>query len=789
MKKLIVEKLSIIIVLISGIICYTACERDEGPELLNPKPINGVSSAFVSLDASGVIINEYTSQGRLTLTAQNKTPDLRKGSIITVDLDTMGYLRRVTSVKTDGDRMIVETSQAYLNDVFVDKDFKLNTALIDPDQIVSLKSTANPGNKSMIGKDGYIHPSEVVFYGENGNVKIVSASELKSAKADTISLVYFHEDFSGKDLYGKEGDNIHFYISEGYAELGSNAIFEFDFNSSGERDEDTQVERGELFYFSFYLNSKADFQTKLELDATGETSQEGEQTLFKLKRITAKFIVGGVPVWISFDVSVCGAYTFNADASLHADWGFETKNELKIGGKYDGATNTLSPISDFESQKTIYPLNVDAELNIHARLEVYPRVDALFYGFLGPFAEIVPYVEGNLNAALQTKITQDGSETFIAWDSDVNLGLVLRIGAKLDFIGKAFDEEFGPEVIYCFNDTLWYSPASIELISTIPAESQSNTTIPLTLVVKDNLGNGVNLCPVYFSGNGKFSDEIVASDTEGSIYTNWLLSDNTSGPKEFSASIFDATGEIINKVNGQTNETHSVPSIIFNPNVSYGSFTDTRDNSVYKTVQLGNQVWMAENMRYLNRVNPPSNNLGNWVYGYVGSDVNSARATDYYHIYGVLYNLNQAMSACPTGWHLPSDDEWTELESFLITNGYNFDGTLIDEKIGKSLASSYDWEFSSVQGSVGNTDYSGQRNITGFTGLPAGYRGKDGKFYALGYRTAWWSSTLQISYIVNGERITFYYYRSLSNDRTDMLGGGNSGWDIEGGISVRCIKD
>lgn len=777
--------------LVVNLFLHTACERDEGPEPLNPTPVNGVSSAFVSLDASNVTIDEYTSQGRLTLTAVNNTPQLRKGSIITVDLDTMGYLRRVTSVKTDGDKMIVETSQAYLNDVFVDKDFKLNTALLDSDEIVSLKNSNNPRNLSVVGKDGYIHPSEVILYGDNGQKKIISANDLKSAKADTITLVYFNEDFSGKDLYGKEGDNIHFYISEGYAEFGSNAIFEFDFNSNGEYDEDTQVERGDLFYFTFYLSSKADFQTKLELDAATEISKEGEKRLFKFERVTAKFIVAGVPVWISFDASIWGSYAFNADARLHADWGFETKNRLKVGGKYDGASDAFTPINDFESQKTIYPFNLDAEINIDSRLELYPRVDVLFYSFFGPFAEIVPFVEGNFNAALQTKITQEGQETFFAWNSGIDLGLDLRIGAKLDFIGKEFDKEYGPRVINCFKEPLWYSPASIDFISTIPTECQSNTTVPLSLVVRDNLGNGVELCPVYFAGNGSFSDEIVLSDTDGNVSTNWLLGDNTSGLKEFSASIFDATGEIIDEVDGQTNEIFSEPEpeIIFNPNVNYGSFTDPRDNNVYKTLQLGNQVWMAENMRYLSRVNPPSNNLGNWVYGYVGTDVNEAKATDNYKIYGVLYNWAQATNACPTGWHLPSDDEWAELENFLIANGYNFDGTLIDEKIGKSLASSYDWELSTVDGSVGNTDYSDKRNITGFTGLPAGLRGGDGKFYNLGNRTAWWSSTLQISYIVDGKRITFYYYRTLRNDRTDLLGGGNSGWDSEGGISVRCIKN
>lgn len=417
---------------------------------------------------------------------------------------------------------------------------------------------------------------------------------------------------------------------------------------------------------------------------------------------------------------------------------------------------------------------------------MYPRIDVLFYSLFGPFAEIVPYVEGFYYAALQT---QSNSEPFFAWNSGVDLGLDFRIGAKLDFIGEKYDEELGPEVIPCFNENLWYAPATIKLSSSIPIESQANSTIPLSFHIEDNLGNAMKRCPIHLTGDGTFSKTLCFSDLEGNASIDWLLNDAVGGTKKFSARIFNAEGEIIEEVQGQTNQSSSSSVIIFNPNLTYGSFTDTRDNNIYKTIQIGNQVWMAENMRYLSYVNPPSNSTGNWVYGYMGSNVNEAKATDNYKKYGVLYNLTQATSACPTSWHLPSDDEWKELEDFLIENGYNFDGTLVDEKIGKSLASSYDWELSTVEGSVGNTDYSDQRNSTGFTGLPAGYRGKDGKFYNLGYRTAWWSSTFQISYIVNGERTTFYYYRTLSNDRTDLLGGGNSGWDSESGISVRCIKD
>jgi hypothetical protein len=73
--------------------------------------------------------------------------------------------------------------------------------------------------------------------------------------------------------------------------------------------------------------------------------------------------------------------------------------------------------------------------NLNARLEIYPRVELMFYSMFGPFAEIVPFIEGNYNSSLKSQITPSGSETFLAWDCGINLGLDFRIGSKLSFLG------------------------------------------------------------------------------------------------------------------------------------------------------------------------------------------------------------------------------------------------------------------------------------------------------------------------------------------------------------------
>ena len=92
------------------------------------------------------------------------------------------------------------------------------------------------------------------------------------------------------------------------------------------------------------------------------------------------------------------------------------------------------------------------------------------------------------------------------------------------------------------------------------------------------------------------------------------------------------------------------------------------DGKTYKTVKIGNQWWMAENLAYLPSVGPYDIqsviNPMYYVYDYLGTNVNEAKATENYRTYGVLYNWPAAKSACPIGWHLPSDEEWRDWKYF-----------------------------------------------------------------------------------------------------------------------------
>jgi len=189
-------------------------------------------------------------------------------------------------------------------------------------------------------------------------------------------------------------------------------------------------------------------------------------------------------------------------------------------------------------------------------------------------------------------------------------------------------------------------------------------------------------------------------------------------------------------------------TIEFNSTINYGSFTDARNDEVYKTVEIGDQIWMAENLRSFS------------------NDPNEVS----YCNYGKLYEDSHLNESCPEGWHLPDTTEWQTLIDFL--GGNNYAGGKLKE--------------------VGNTHWEspnkGATNSCGFTALGAGSANylnglKDRKKSA-----EFWTSTLYSDeYGFSGSS---YYYVSLSNNNESVYFDNSSDnfEDFER-KSIRCIKN
>jgi uncharacterized protein (TIGR02145 family) len=155
--------------------------------------------------------------------------------------------------------------------------------------------------------------------------------------------------------------------------------------------------------------------------------------------------------------------------------------------------------------------------------------------------------------------------------------------------------------------------------------------------------------------------------------------------------------------------------IEFNPTA--GSFTDSRDGNVYPTVNIKDQTWIARNLAYLPSINWSTSSPGYSVYEFNSRfGIDSAKASTNYTLYGVLYNWPAAVTACPDGWHLPTDSEWTRLIRFLGVDA------------AKRMKSHSAW-------------WPGGNNLSGLNVLPGGIRNYDGEFSNLGVLAEFWSST------------------------------------------------
>jgi len=178
--------------------------------------------------------------------------------------------------------------------------------------------------------------------------------------------------------------------------------------------------------------------------------------------------------------------------------------------------------------------------------------------------------------------------------------------------------------------------------------------------------------------------------------------------------------------------------------ISYRFFIDKRDGRIYKILQIGDQVWMAENLSY-------KAGSGCWSYNNDQGNVS---------VYGYLYNWATAKNVCPPGWHLPADSEWNALIDHL--GGSWVAGGMLKE------AGTRHWI----------TPNEGATNETGFSALPGGLRFGSGTSSYIGTYGYWWTSD-------EGSPV-YAWYRGMCSHGKDI---GRYAYYKRSGFSVRCLKN
>jgi len=198
-----------------------------------------------------------------------------------------------------------------------------------------------------------------------------------------------------------------------------------------------------------------------------------------------------------------------------------------------------------------------------------------------------------------------------------------------------------------------------------------------------------------------------------------------------------------------------------------GFFMDTRDGYEYPVVLIGEQFWMAENLKttmyqngdLIGTTTPATLDLSGedtpkYQWAYNGDEDNAVTMGRLY----TYYAITDSRGVCPVGWHVPSDGEWTTLTNYLGVNA----GSKLKE------TGTAHWP----------SPNAGATNETGFTAIPGGLRTFDGFFVNYPYYARYWSTTEVWSGVARGRSITSY----SNGVQANML-------EEKDGNSVRCIKD
>jgi uncharacterized protein (TIGR02145 family) len=307
------------------------------------------------------------------------------------------------------------------------------------------------------------------------------------------------------------------------------------------------------------------------------------------------------------------------------------------------------------------------------------------------------------------------------------------------------------------------------LVFTVRCEMEKPATLPeLSTVPITDVTSTSAVCGGSIVSDG--GSPVITRGVCWSVNFEPTISDNISsdgeGPGSFSSSIDGLTGGTIYYIRAYA--TNLIGTAYGNKFFFITPLTDIEGN-VYRTVVIGNQVWMAENLRttkYFDNTNIPyvSDN-GAW------SSLSTPACCWYkndeskkYQKYGLLYNWFTVNTGklCPTGWHIPSEDEWITLADYL--GGEDYAGGKL-----KELGINH-WIFPNT----------GASDVFGFSALPGGYRSGlySGTFRALGYIGWWWAG--------KESDLDWARSRTLAFDESVIAKG--KGLKING-YSVRCVKN
>jgi uncharacterized protein (TIGR02145 family) len=722
MNKLIfIKKKSILLVLLCVFLALTACKEDI-PEIIK----EDFTKIIISKDV--VEIDDKTWKENFikvdsldyTLTFSDKSETIKKivpGNIIVSGLGN-GLMRRVSSIRHSTSQIVFITTQAVVTDIITQGSIQYKQILVPT-----------------LNKSVQI----------NNNTVILNDPKLKNSTNSKNINIGFNENFP-------------------VGQVTLNGDFNCDFNLDANIDIRFSGLKEVKFGFVASENLSLKFIAGTSFSSPNEDLQNKEKTIWTYNDIPTmrvSLLVFKPILYLKI------GYHGTTDKSFQVE--YEQKFKYNSGiqwynttgwNKYGAYTNTQTfsgPVTD----QTIPTGNVIAYIK--------PEIVVKINNLIGPYANLKLYgrVEGN-----GIQIPQTTPPNY-----KIHKGMSLGAGVRVDVLSWHWSYDVTNILNYedeCYNFT---APALPQYPPTVSKVQVKKVTLDSATISWEIPRLGTS--PLIARGicwstseNPTVNDYKVNEGTEAGAFISSIY--NLLPNTKYYVRAYAVLSPYMNNGYTPTNIANTIYGIGVSFTTPAGIFIDPRDNNKYVYANIGTQTWMVENLAYLPEVSPSANNNKTlpryYVFGFEGENVLNAKATPNYKKSGVLYNYPAALTACPAGWHLPTDAEWKTLEMNLGMSQTAADnsGIRVLGEVGRKLKTSYDWGLSGD-------------NSSGFMALQGGMLGEQG--YNL--TDAWfWTSSLSSSQ--DTDHILYPWYRSL----------GSNSWGVNrekinprNGMSVRCIKN
>lgn len=439
----------------------------------------GINPAYVPIDwdnDEATIVSHDAEKGDFTLDfGKNELPQIEKGSILTLDVDTGIFLRKVVSVTESDGKVMLKTEQARLDEVFFDTEFELrvgHTQFVDTLSSDSEweKEPRNQTRSSVYSSNPthIFYPKEVLLQDEEGNWYRSSIQSMTRAADDIVDhdITFIDQDYQ-LDLLKIDEASVGV---KGNINLGTGLLLHMNFSTDDEWTELLDKYDHNRLYLKFALLPHASVGATFDIKGSAAfIDKKGEpKTMFKFAKVMFRFLVGIVPVEaeVDFKMNMLSEIKGSLNGTISAGAGFNWNAEV---GFEVSQADGFKPYANSSYTAHLDPPTFSTSVNFNHKISFLPTVDMKLYKIIGPNVGFGPYIDANFGAGFVTDIIDAWSDNKkdafgLGWQVDAGWGIEGNLGINATVFSKNIFSE-NKSITITKRKTFFEAPSRLSVAS------------------------------------------------------------------------------------------------------------------------------------------------------------------------------------------------------------------------------------------------------------------------------------------------------------------------------------